>query len=73
MAAEKRRVMGLLAAWHLASVVAFLPFVNKTDLDANEINPFRGAEPEDEGVARAKRFIASRRWRAVAKAATERA
>ena len=67
MAAERRKQFGLGLAWAAATIVAHVPFTG-TQLDPNEINPFRGAEPEDEGLLRARAFIASRAWRSVTKA-----
>jgi hypothetical protein len=64
MYGERRRVMGELAAWHLAGVVGFIPFTGK-ELSVQEIHPYKGDEPEDEGVARIKAFIARRRWAAL--------
>lgn len=68
MATERRRVWGLLTAWHLAGVVGAMPFTG-VKLDPNEINPFKGHEPEDPGVTRIKEFIAKRRWAALVAAA----
>jgi hypothetical protein len=65
MAAERRRIWGLIAAWHLTGVVAFMPFVN-VKLDPEETNPFKGNKPEDPGLARIKAFIERRKWAAIA-------
>ena len=64
MYAERRRVWGELAAWHLAGVVAYLPFTGK-ELDVQGIHPYPGDEAEDEGLAAAKAFIAKRKWAAL--------
>jgi hypothetical protein len=68
MAAEHRSQAGLLAAWHAAAVVATIPF-NEVRIDPNADNPFKEPVPEDEGLARAKAFIAKRAWRATVAAA----
>lgn len=70
MAGERRRVWGELAAWHLAGVALFMPFVN-AKLDPAEINPYKGNEPEDPGVARIKAFIKKRAWLAATRSHRE--
>lgn len=45
MAGGRKRVMGELAAWHLAMLVARLPFTAKL-LDPDQINPYRVERPK---------------------------
>ena len=66
MCAERKRVWGELAAWHLAGVVARMP-LTAVDLDPKEINPYRAPEPEREDVRKAREFIAKRMWAALAR------
>lgn len=65
MAAERRSSTGWLAAWAVSTLVLFIPFAGAPKLDPDEINPFKEAGPEDEGLAKAKAFIAKRKWRAL--------
>jgi hypothetical protein len=57
MARVKREYDGSLAAWHAATIVAFMPFTGKA-LSPNSINPYR---PRDTEAARkleeVRRFI----------------
>lgn len=68
MAAERKRTWGLLAAWHMAGVLARMPF-NALQIDPHEVNPFKGDEPEDPGLARIKAFIKRRMWAAATRTA----
>jgi hypothetical protein len=63
MAAERKRVWGQLAAWHVSQVLAHMPFTAAA-YEPDEINPYKGDRPEDPGLARIKAFIARRRWAA---------
>lgn len=65
MAAERKRVMGELAAWHLAGVGAIMPFVN-AKLDPQAINPYRGGQRMARKVQEVREFIASRGLAALA-------
>lgn len=60
MATERKRVMGELAAWHLAGVGALMPFVN-AKLSPQQINPYRVVDPAARRRIEAVRaFIAAR-------------
>lgn len=58
MAAERKRVMGELAAWHLSGVAAVMPFVN-AKLNPKAINPYRRADAMAKKLAEVRQFIAS--------------
>lgn len=47
MAEERKRVWGELAAWHLAGLVARLPFTAQA-LDPSKINPYGRERPQSE-------------------------
>lgn len=66
MAAERKRVMGELAAWHLAGVVGHMPFVNAT-LRPQEINPYRPADRPavSAKLAAARAFVAEMAFKAM--------
>ena len=44
MASERKRVWGELAAWHMAHIVARLPFTAQV-IDFREINPYGKPKP----------------------------
>jgi len=58
MAQEKKRVMGELAAWHLAGVAAVMPLVNAR-LNPQSINPYRRASKMARKLAEVRAFISS--------------
>lgn len=62
MAREKRRVMGLLAAWHGAFIVSRMPFTAEV-VDPNALNPFGEHPPETAEMKRLKEWQAKTRWR----------
>lgn len=57
MCAERKRVWGELAAWHLSGVVMYMPFVNAR-LSVQQVNPYGGGKCSA-GVQRVKDFIAA--------------
>jgi hypothetical protein len=64
MAAERKRVWGELAAWHLAGVVGHMPFVNAT-LRPQEINPYRPRAGISPRLAAARAFVAEVAFKAM--------
>lgn len=71
MCAERKRVMGELAAWHLSGVALYMPFVN-AKVDPNAINPYRAGPPASAAVQRVKAFIAQVGFEVMAREAAER-
>lgn len=61
MAAERKRVMGELAAWHVAQVVARIPFAGAPP-DPATINPYREQRPPTEAQLRLERWKKKRKW-----------
>lgn len=64
MVAERKRVMGELAAWHLAGVGALMPFVN-AKLSVQSINPYGGPSETAKKIESVRAFIASQAWAAL--------
>jgi hypothetical protein len=62
MAAEAKRHRGELAAWHVAQVVARLPFTGEV-LDPRQINPYREQTPPSDAAVRLERWMKKRKWR----------
>ena len=56
MAAERKRVMGELAAWHAAMIVVFMPFTGKV-LSPSAINPYADRKVSAK-IAAVRAFIA---------------
>lgn len=69
MCAEKKRVMGELAAWHLAGVALLMPFVN-AKLNVQQINPYKGETRQSSQVEAVRAFIAARGLAALAGSAS---
>lgn len=64
MAESKRKLCGHLAAWHVAMILARMPFT-AVALDPAAINPFRDksqSTPESTAMADLQRWKANRRW-----------
>jgi hypothetical protein len=60
MTRERKRVLGELAAWHLAGVAGCMPFVHAR-LDPAAINPYRDrAAGLSRQVEKVRAFIAAR-------------
>ena len=65
MTDAKRRFVGEVTAWHLAGIVAYMPFTG-TQLSPAEINPYR-VEPANPLIERLAKLRANLRWEAMFK------
>lgn len=65
MATERRRFMGELSAWHLAGIIAYMPFT-AARLNPTEINPY-GTKPTNPMIERLAKLRANLAWEAMFK------
>ncbi|MBN9521079.1 hypothetical protein J0H58_21600 [bacterium] len=67
-AAERKRVMGQLAAWQVAMTVNYIPFRTAAPPDPDQANPYRERTPPTAGQQRLQKWMARRRWRGALRA-----
>jgi len=58
MAAEKKRIAGELAAWHVIELIKRIPFASEAP-SVNDLNPYRHVDPV---IAEKKSESATRRF-----------